>query len=175
MVRSGDEPAHARSALRLRLTLAVIGWLTAWAGAVLLWRDTRQPGEALIAAAAGLVAMINAGVVLARLRTGPHYQPGPDVPPYRPVDDPSPRHPSGAGDRQRPPTPKTRQRRYLILMAICLFLITNAWVWVRLVSVPAAVVMSLVAAVIPPLAAIVANAGWSERDGPSEPPPPRRQ
>ncbi len=44
-----------------------------------------------------------------------------------------------------------------MLMGICIGLIVPAWTVVRLVSVPAAVAMSLVAAVIPPIAAIVAN------------------
>jgi hypothetical protein len=58
----------------------------------------------------------------------------------------------GLSARQR-----TRRRRYLVLMGICIGLIVPAWTVVRLVSVPAAVAMSLVAAVIPPIAAIVAN------------------
>jgi hypothetical protein len=170
MVRSGDEPAHARSPLRMRLTLALIGSAVALGGAALLWAGDQQV-DALIAAGAGLLALVNAAVVIQRLRTGPHYQPGPDVPPYRPVDD-DPRlrsGPDGDARSREQPTPRTRQRRYLIMMGICLFLIANAWIWVRLVSVPAAVVMSLIASAIPPLAAIVANAGWTERDDPPEP------
>ncbi len=50
-----------------------------------------------------------------------------------------------------------RRRAYVLLMGTCLTLIVLAWGVVRLVSVPAAVVMSVVAAVIPPFAAIVAN------------------
>ena len=52
---------------------------------------------------------------------------------------------------------KVRKRRYLILMGTCLALIIPAWTVVRLYSVPAALIMSFVAAVIPPIAAIVAN------------------
>ena len=51
--------------------------------------------------------------------------------------------------------------RYFALMGTCLLLVVNAWTWVRLVSVPAAVVMSVVAMVLPPMAAVVANYGWS--------------
>ena len=184
MVRSGDEPTNARSPLRLRLTLALIGALAALGGAGLLWA-AHQRVDALIAVGAGLLALANAAVVVRHLRTGPHYQPGRDVPPYRPVDD-DPRLPLGpdavtssppGGPGGRPSrgqaAPRIRQRRYLIMMGICLFLISNAWIWVRLVSVPAAVVMSLVASVIPPLAAIVANAGWTERDDPPPQPPGR--
>jgi hypothetical protein len=45
-------------------------------------------------------------------------------------------------------------------MGLCLVLITLAWTVVRLWSTPAAVTMSLVAAVIPPIAVIVANFNW---------------
>jgi len=53
-----------------------------------------------------------------------------------------------------------RERWYFALMGVCVLLITLAWTVVRLWSTPAAVTMSLVAAVIPPIAAIVANAGY---------------
>jgi len=43
------------------------------------------------------------------------------------------------------------------MMGTCLALILLAWNVVRLWSVPAAVVMSMIALVIPPFAAIVAN------------------
>ena len=62
------------------------------------------------------------------------------------------RVPPGLSESQR-----TRKRRYLALMGLCLLLIVLAWNVVRLYSTTAAVVMSLVAAVIPPVAAIVAN------------------
>jgi formate hydrogenlyase subunit 4 len=52
-----------------------------------------------------------------------------------------------------------RNRAYFIMMAVCLLLFVGAWSAVRIYSVTAAVVMSAVALVIPPLAAIVANAG----------------
>jgi hypothetical protein len=51
------------------------------------------------------------------------------------------------------------RRPYLILMGTCLFLIVMAWSWVYLVSDVAAIVMSAVALALPPVAAIVANAG----------------
>lgn len=50
-----------------------------------------------------------------------------------------------------------RRRRYLTLMGICLLLIVLAWNVVRHWSTGAAVAMSVVAAVIPPIAAVVAN------------------
>ena len=55
---------------------------------------------------------------------------------------------------------RTRRRRaYLWLMGTCLVLILLAWNVVRLWSVTAAVVMSAIAAVIPPAAVIVGNLG----------------
>jgi hypothetical protein len=53
----------------------------------------------------------------------------------------------------------TRRRAYFTLMGGCLLLIVLAWNVVRLWSTTAAVAMSVVAALIPPVAAIVGNAG----------------
>jgi hypothetical protein len=52
-----------------------------------------------------------------------------------------------------------RQRWYFLLMGVYLTLIVLAWTWVRLWSVPLAVGMSAVAAVIPPIAAFVGSNG----------------
>jgi hypothetical protein len=52
-----------------------------------------------------------------------------------------------------------RKRAYFWLMGTCLVLILLAWNVVRFWSTTAAVVMSVVAAVIPPLAVIVGNRG----------------
>jgi len=52
-----------------------------------------------------------------------------------------------------------RRRVYLLMMGTCLLLIVLAWTLIWRFSVTAAVVMSAVALVVPPLAAIVANAG----------------
>jgi Ca2+/H+ antiporter len=52
-----------------------------------------------------------------------------------------------------------RNRAYFIMMSVCLALFVGAWSVVRIYSVTAAVIMSAVALIIPPLAAIVANAG----------------
>ncbi len=51
----------------------------------------------------------------------------------------------------------TRKRWYFAIMGVCLVLIVLAWNVVRLYSTTAAVVMSVVAAVLPPIAAVVAN------------------
>lgn len=59
---------------------------------------------------------------------------------------------SSLSERQR-----QRMRRYFWLMGICLTLIVLAWGVVRLWSTTAAVAMSAVAGVLPPIAAFVAN------------------
>jgi hypothetical protein len=53
----------------------------------------------------------------------------------------------------------SRRRAYFWLMGTCLVLIILAWNVVRFWSTTAAVVMSVVAAVIPPVAAFVGNLG----------------
>ena len=52
-----------------------------------------------------------------------------------------------------------RKTLYFSLMGTCILLIVLAWNVVRLWSVPAALVMSGIAAVIPPIAVIVGNRG----------------
>jgi formate hydrogenlyase subunit 4 len=49
------------------------------------------------------------------------------------------------------------KRRYFVLMGVCVVLFVLAWAVVERYSVVAAVIMSAVALVIPPVAAIVAN------------------
>lgn len=58
----------------------------------------------------------------------------------------------GLEERQR-----SRRRWYFALMGICIVLIVLAWNVVRHWSTGAAVAMSAVAAVLPPVAAVVAN------------------
>jgi hypothetical protein len=50
-----------------------------------------------------------------------------------------------------------RRRLYFALMGICLTLIVLAWFVVRLFSTPLAIAMSVVALLIPPVAAMVGN------------------
>jgi hypothetical protein len=152
-MRTGNEPSTARSPLRLRLGLALFGLVTSVAAVGLL--AGRAPLVfVLLFAALGLSAAVDVAVVLRHLRQGPHFQPGPQIPPYR-AAEPEPRRPR----EKRVVDEGTRIRRYLTLMASCLVLITLAWTLVRQVSVPAAVVMSIVAAVLPPVAVFVANYG----------------
>ena len=55
------------------------------------------------------------------------------------------------------------RKLYILLMGSCLTLIILAWFVVRLFSIPAAVAMSAIAAVLPPTAAIIANWGHDKR------------
>lgn len=55
---------------------------------------------------------------------------------------------------------RRRRRWYLALMGTCVVLIVLAWNLVRLWSTTAAVVMSIVAAVLAPVAVLIAN--WGE-------------
>jgi hypothetical protein len=50
-----------------------------------------------------------------------------------------------------------RHRLYFVLMGACLSLIIVAWFVVRFFSTPLAIAMSVVAMVIPPVAAMVGN------------------
>jgi hypothetical protein len=163
VARTGDEPMHARSALGLRLALTLAGFVC-WAVAATIMLGA---GERVLAGVFGLIAVlaaVNAGFVVHRMRQGPHWQPTSATPPYHPV----------AEDRPRPPRPRapvseqTRARRYLVIMGTCLGLLVLAWGFVRLWSVPVAVGMSLVAMVLPPIAAVIANAGWDRGAGPDE-------
>jgi hypothetical protein len=60
----------------------------------------------------------------------------------------------------------TRRRAYFWLMGTCIVLILLAWNVVRLWSIAAALVMSIVAAVIPPAAAIMGNLGSLDDSAP---------
>lgn len=53
----------------------------------------------------------------------------------------------------------TRNRIYFGLMGGCIAAVALAWTVVRIFSVTAAVVISVVVGLIPPIAAIIANAG----------------
>lgn len=55
---------------------------------------------------------------------------------------------------------RRRRRWYFALMSVCVALIVLAWGVVRLWSTTAAFAMSVVAAVLPPVAVLIAN--WGE-------------
>jgi hypothetical protein len=61
-----------------------------------------------------------------------------------------------------------RRKAYFWLMGTCVALFVLAWGVVRFFSTPAAVVMSLVAAVIPPVAVIVGNWGALRSSAPPD-------
>ena len=56
-----------------------------------------------------------------------------------------------------------RKRVYLLLMGTCIVLIVLAWSAVRFWSTTAALVMTAIAAVLPPIAVVVANWGQTRR------------
>ncbi|MFH8498125.1 DUF6343 family protein [Streptomyces coeruleorubidus] len=85
-MRTGSEPRTARSALRVRFWLSVWGLVWALFGTVAFTLAGRT-GWAIACGALLLVVTIDLMVVLRHIRQGPHYQPGPDIPPYNPPDD----------------------------------------------------------------------------------------
>jgi amino acid permease len=52
---------------------------------------------------------------------------------------------------------RKRRRLYLIMMGTCVTLYVLSWTVVRLFSSTAAIIMAVVASVIPPVAVILAN------------------
>ncbi|SHM55162.1 DUF6343 family protein [Actinacidiphila paucisporea] len=86
MRRTGYEPTQARSPLRLRLGLAVCGLVWGIAAAI-GFAAYDQPGWAGFCAAIAAVAAADCLIVVRHMRQGPHYQPGRDIPPYRPADE----------------------------------------------------------------------------------------
>lgn len=151
-IRSGDEPMHARSPLRMRLTLALIGLASA-VGGVIFFATQHAVGFVVFCAVIGIAALVDALVVVRHIRQGPHWQPGRDIPPYRPVEEP--REQSAHGS---PLSQHRREQVYLAMMGTCLVLVILAWTVVRLFSPGLAIAMSVVAAFIPPFAVMVANA-----------------
>jgi len=64
----------------------------------------------------------------------------------------------GPAEAQGPPPSRRDKRLYFVLMTICIGLFVLAWAVLDRYSVTAAVIVSAVALVIPPFAAIIANA-----------------
>ncbi|MFG3005367.1 DUF6343 family protein [Streptomyces calvus] len=81
--RTGSEPTTARSALRMRFWLSVWGVVWTVAGTV-AFAVAGHRGWALVCGLLWVLVTIDLVVVLRHIRQGPHYQPGPDIPPYRP-------------------------------------------------------------------------------------------
>ncbi|MDQ0830295.1 hypothetical protein QF032_002139 [Streptomyces achromogenes] len=84
-MRTGSEPTTARSALRMRLWLSL--WGLAWAVfGTAAFAVVGRTGWAAACGVLWLVITVDVVVVVRHLRQGPHYQPGRDVPPYRPPE-----------------------------------------------------------------------------------------
>ncbi|MFD3337015.1 DUF6343 family protein [Streptomyces sp. NPDC058700] len=82
-MRTGNEPATARSALRLRFWLSVWGLLWAAFGTA-AFALVGRPGWAVACGVLFLVVTFDLVMVVLRLHQGPHWQPGRNVPPYEP-------------------------------------------------------------------------------------------
>ncbi|MGX1129837.1 hypothetical protein RKD49_002027 [Streptomyces glaucescens] len=82
-MRTGSEPMTARSALRARFWLSLWGLTWAIFGTA-AFALVGRVGWAIACGVLWLVATIDMIMVLRHIRQGPHYQPGPDVPPYQP-------------------------------------------------------------------------------------------
>lgn len=80
-----------------------------------------------------------------------------------PREPPGPSRPPGSPREPGPLGLRTRKRAYFIMMGVCLVLIVLAWMVIYRYSIIAAVIMSVVALVIPPFAAIVGNASAANR------------
>jgi len=80
-----------------------------------------------------------------------------------PSGDEPRREPARQRRQGKPLSLGTRERAYLVMMGACVLLIVLAWMLIWRYSIVAAVVMSVVALVVPPLAAIIANAGPANR------------
>lgn len=86
-MRTGSEPTTARSALRTRFWLSVWGLVWAVLGTAAFALAGRT-GWAVACGVLAVVVAVDMFFIVRHIRQGPHYQPGPDVPPYRPPDGP---------------------------------------------------------------------------------------
>ncbi|MFF1369327.1 DUF6343 family protein [Streptomyces virginiae] len=85
-MRSGNEPVTARSPLRLRFWLGVWGLVWAAAGTA-LFSLVGRPGWAAACGVLAVVVAVDLFMIVRHIHQGPHYQPGPDIPPYEPPHD----------------------------------------------------------------------------------------
>lgn len=79
-MRTGSEPVTARSALRMRFWLSVWGLLWTAAGTS-AFAAAGQTGWSVLCGVLLAVVVTNLVIVVHRIRQGPRYQPGRDVPP----------------------------------------------------------------------------------------------
>ncbi|MFE5658200.1 DUF6343 family protein [Streptomyces sp. NPDC056431] len=82
-MRSGNEPATARSPLRMRFWLGLWGLLWAAFGTI-VFSLLGRPGWAAACGVLFLVVLVDLAMVVRHIRQGPHWQPGRDIPPYEP-------------------------------------------------------------------------------------------
>ncbi|MFJ2114134.1 DUF6343 family protein [Streptomyces sp. NPDC087850] len=87
-MRTGNEPLTARSPLRMRFWLSLSGLFWA-AGGTAVFALAGHPGWALACGLLLLVVLADLIVVRRRIRQGPRFQPGRDVPPYPPGHGPN--------------------------------------------------------------------------------------
>ena len=98
-----------------------------------------------------------------QMPSSPSSRDGPPPPESGPPQEPGPPREPGPPPQPGPLGLRTRKRAYFIMMGVCLVLIVLAWTLIYRYSTVAAVIMSVVALVIPPFAAIVGNAGQANR------------
>ena len=162
--RSGDEPMHARSPLRLRLALTGFGLLAAIAG-IVVFAMVDVPALVGVFAAFAALSIADAAIVLRHINAGADYQPGREVPPYRPRrrgrSSSAPEHPEAG--------PGRRHARFLWAGAASLVLIINAWTWISSISTGAAAVLSILAGALLLLGVFTANAASPALRGNSVP------
>jgi hypothetical protein len=84
-MRTGSEPTTARSALRLRLWLSIWGLVWAIAGTA-IFALLGRIGWAIAFGVLWLVITVDLAMIMRHIRQGPHWQPGPDIPPYLPPE-----------------------------------------------------------------------------------------
>jgi uncharacterized protein DUF6343 len=102
-MRTGNEPATARSALRMRFWLSLWG-LVWFAFATSAFAVIDRPGWAWACGVVLILVATDLVMIVRHRRQGPHYQPGPDIPPYEPDRGETygyhaGRHPDGTGRR----------------------------------------------------------------------------
>ncbi|MEU3026399.1 DUF6343 family protein [Streptomyces incarnatus] len=108
-MRTGSEPATARSALRARLWLSVWGLVWAVFGTA-VFALVGRPGWAIACGVLLLIVTVDLALIVRHLRQGPHYQPGRNVPPYQPPDDDRARSPRLS--RRGPSSPRPPRHRH---------------------------------------------------------------
>ncbi|WP_030282886.1 DUF6343 family protein [Streptomyces catenulae] len=82
-MRTGNEPLHARSPLKIRFGLIIWGLVWTVAGTVAFVMVGR-PGWAAACATLAVVTLMDLAMVIRHIHQGPHYQPGKEIPPYEP-------------------------------------------------------------------------------------------